>query len=496
MATDSTRQVAHPTPGPHAGKAAEGKSSGSAGRVPASAALQPLSLALRRAVHDADGAVAELRERLAQLAALPRPAAATGAGTLLSRRLGRELSRLSAATEPARAAGAWLASLEPILHRARHESAAADRVAAWAEHRDLLRRGRELVARVKATPPAELQAYFTEGAGGKAGPFDFEKRVDPGDGGPALAVSNLRAAIVRVVDVETEEVIGRGDGRVVVTRAGAPGGATLSVTVGEHTDELRVQLEYLLTQLRDAMTRLRPPEDESAPPGGPSTWVARLAVDLDAPDAQHEAREEHRRASDEWKHVLAELAALGHYKQRLATYHLATRLIAFAPRLTAEGDRLRASLSRADARLADIGARSTRDAESDRLIIPSQYAGEYAQHLSDRDAAQQQIQRLQLALDGGVERLKLRLSKPRLFGSAELPHLRLLGGLPEAYAAQQPQLGDATLAELVGRLEALLGRAIGAPAGAEEATPPAKHGVTEVPADSNPPVPTSRPTQP
>jgi ubiquitin-protein ligase len=472
-------------------------------RIPPVSGIQPGVLALRKAVREADVAVEGLRSRLAALSASPRPPAGAARESLLSRRLSRELSRLSAATEPARAAGAWLASLEPILHRARREAAAADRVAAWAEHVDLLRRGRDLAARLRATPVTDLQSYRAETTAGPAGPFEFERPVLLPGGGPPVAVWNVRASLARVVDVDTEQVIARGDRRVTHSRpvaAGTPttNAATVTNTVAEHTDELRTQLENVLTQSRDALARLRPPEEDLPPATAPSGWAGRLAAELDAPEAQSHAENEHRRAAEEWKHLLADLAAVGQFKQRVATVYLLERLIDFAPRVTAQRERTRAAVTRADARLAEIGARSARDLESDRLIIPEHLAAEYATHLSEREQAQERSQRLQLSLDAAVERLKLRLTKPRLNGSADLPRPHVLAAPPESYAQLQPQLTEERVSQLVHRLESLLGTPLVPSAAAPEIkpTPPSAAEPHEAPALARPPEPPAPPKQP
>ena len=67
----------------------------------------------------------------------------------------------------------------------------------------------------------------------------------------------------------------------------------------------------------------------------------------------------------------------------------------------------------ANAHLAEIGARSGRDLDTDGLIIPGQYAVEYSQHMSERDRARTQERTLDAALETGAERLRLRLAKPR-----------------------------------------------------------------------------------
>jgi hypothetical protein len=434
-------------------------------RVPPPSAVQPLALVLRRAVREADKAVGRLRRGLAQLGATPRLPAPGARVSLLSRRMNRELARLDAAAEPARASGTTLASLDPVLHRARRESAAVDRLAAWADHADLLRRGDELVERTRATGSAALQAYTVDGAAGHAGPFAYEQRVDL-RARLAIAVWNVRGSIVRVIDAATEEVVAHGDGRVTLPTLAAPasGGAPSAPVVVQpaaHTDEVRVQLEYLLTQSRDALRRLRRSEEEVAAFYEPATWGGRLAAELDQPDEQHAVGERHHRSSEAWKQLLADLVALGRHKQRVATYHLLARLVDAVPRLNAERERLAASIARADARLAEIGARSGRDMETANVIVPQHYAAEYSEHLAERDRARQEIDRIDEAMKGATARVKHRLGKPRLFGSAETPPFRQLPPLPES--TPKLDVSDESVQRLVARLEELLGARLGAP---------------------------------
>lgn len=423
--------------------------------IPALAVIAPLAQSLRREVRDAERAVGELRHTLVRLASEPRIATtASNGGSLLARRLDRELSRLSAAAEPARASGASLASLEPILYAARLESAAADRVVAWAEHRRIVQQWNELLDQLKSTDTGEIQSIHIESPSGVEGPFEFEElfRVD---GGLGLAAWNVRARVIRVIDAETEQVIGRGAGRVSVALAS---GAPLTVIVNEHVDDLRVRVEQLLAQEREALSRLRT-DGEDAPPSADArvTWVGRLGLILDLPGEQHRAAEVHRRVADLGKNLLADLASIGRFKERLATWRLMSRLLEFAPRAHAERERQLALMGRADARLAEIGARSNRDADSDRLIIARQDAADYERILADRDAAERRLQLVQDGLAGATERLRLRLAKPRLKGSADLPRLRVLRQPPESWTAVEASVSDASLTALAGKLEELLG---------------------------------------
>jgi hypothetical protein len=259
--------------------------------------------------------------------------------------------------------------------------------------------------------------------------------------------------------------------------AGAAAAApVLFLRAGERTDELRVQIEYLLTQTREALNRLvRPDGDEPATeaateePWPQESWAGRLAASFDDDDVRRRVVDEHRRASQRWKALLAELAALGRYKQRLATHHLLARLIDFVPRARDRAARAREATARANARLAEIIARSVHDAETDSPIVPPQFAAEYSGLLADRDRAQHDVARTAKSLQSAAEHVRARLSKTKLVGSADLPALRVLGPLPPRLVEMQPSLGDAALAGQVSRLEQALGTSLrGAPpAGAE-----------------------------
>ena len=68
-------------------------------------------------------------------------------------------------------------------------------------------------------------------------------------------------------------------------------------------------------------------------------------------------------------------------------------------------------------------------------MVPQHLAAEYADWLAERDRAQQEILRVNKSLQGVAERVRGRLSKAKLPGSAEVPALRILAPVPESLRA-------------------------------------------------------------
>jgi ubiquitin-protein ligase len=440
--------------------AADGTVNGELSDLPSLALIRPVALSLRSSVREAEEAVAELWSGLGQLNRRPR---ATGVvpGRLLANRLEREAARAVAAAEPARASGAVLASLEPVLDRARQHAEAAEQAAAWAEYAEMMSRAEELVRRLSATDPATLQAYRVTAAGVTSGPFEFEKPVEVA--GMSVAVANLRANTIRVIDPRAEELVAAGVGVVSVPRIndvrGAGTAPEFAVEPTGHTDELRVQLEYLLTQTREALRRLAP--DGGAEADGQRAWpmdfwAGATAAALDTPETRRAVRDAHRRAAHQWKLLLGDLAALGRFKQRMATHDLLARLVEFVPRANARIETAKEVLIRTESRLAEIAARSARDVETERPIVPQHLAAEYADRVAERDVARQELLRLTRSLEVSAQRARRRLGNPKLYGSAELPPFRVLPTAPAALADRVPQLSDTATDAQVATLEGLL----------------------------------------
>jgi hypothetical protein len=440
--------------------AADSTVNGDLSNLPSLALIRPVALSLRSSVREAEEAVAELWNGLGQLNRRPR-AAGVVPGRLLAKRLEREAARAVAAAEPARASGVVLASLEPVLDRARRQAEAAEQIVAWAEYADMMRRGEELVRHLSATDPATVQAYCVTAAGEASGPFEFDRPVEVA--GLSVAVANPRGNTIRVINSDAEELIAAGDGVVSVPRLGDFRGSTgtapqFTVEPTEHTDELRVQLEYLLTQTRDALRRLAPDGGAEADgqPWPTDFWAGAIAAALDTPETRRAVRDGHRRAAHEWKMFLGDLAALGRFKQRMATHHLLARLMEFVPRASARIEAATEVLTRTESRLVEIAARSARDVETERPIVPQHLAAEYADRVAERDVARQELLRLTRSLEVSAQRVRRRLANRKLYGSAELPPFRALPAAPAAWADRAPQFSDAAINAQVTALEGLL----------------------------------------
>jgi hypothetical protein len=244
---------------------------------------------------------------------------------------------------------------------------------------------------------------------------------------------------------------------------------------GQRTEELRVQLEYVLTQARDALARLIPDRSASRGPEAddwPYSWAGRLASAMGDDSNRRDVLHRHRRSAARWKAVLSELAALGRFKQRLATYHLLMRLIDFVPRAQARADRARDVLTRSESRLAEIASRSARDMETDQVLVPQHLAGEYADRLAERDRARREIAWAAAARQSAAERARARLAKTKYVGSGEVPAFRHFAPLPHSLVELAPRVTDAAIEVQVGRLEGLLSTRL-RPASAPDA--PAAH---------------------
>jgi hypothetical protein len=230
---------------------------------------------------------------------------------------------------------------------------------------------------------------------------------------------------------------------------------------GPRTDELRVQLEYVLTQTRDALPRLIPDRSaasgpEQEPEEWPDSWAGRLADAMGDESNRRAVVDRHRGSGARWKAVLSELAALGRFKQRLATHHLLARLIDFVPRVQARADRAREALTRSESRLAEIAARSARDLETDQVLVPQHLAGEYAERLAERDRARHETDWAAGARQLAADRARGRLAKTKYVGSGEPPALRHLAPLPPSLLELAPRVTNAAIEAQVSRLEELL----------------------------------------
>lgn len=421
-------------------------------RVPPVSQLDPVALGLRKAVREGEQRLAGLKSAVESLSfAALKPVGAPGG--LLHAQTEADVARGEADAADAREAGeAARHAIEPVLERGRLEQKALDGVVAWAGFMDLIRRGNELKDRLLELGVAGIQAYGIQTPSGEFGPYQFEERVNLGD--VTLVCRRIGAAPVHVFEARSTGLLGKGPGGVrVKMRAGDGSIVENVIRPTEHTDELRVQLNYLVKTSREHMRVLGKAESGAAAP----SWAGRFSAALAAPPALAAAADVHRRTSHRWMSLLADLIDLGHLKERVATYHLFERHVEFVPAVLEVRGKAEQSLREAHERLAYIASRSSRDIETDRLIVPPHLGKENVERLKQRDKAEKDLARIKKLLGIIAGELGLRISHKRLHGRPGIPKLRLLQPMPETIAAMADVLTDAHLAARATELDGLLG---------------------------------------
>ena len=423
-------------------------------QVPPPTALQAAAQALRKASRDAENRFKTLRERTAALQGLPEPQADVTPGGMLAERLQAEIVRAAETVDAARArATAALAEAEPLAEQARRKLAAADRITQWAEYADLLRQGNALLTRLMGAGPTGIQSYFlrTDQYPDEYGPFEYEQRLDAYE--LRMAVSSLAPTHFDVIDTRNGQVIAHGEGGELAAGLRGKGGAAMTVVVrpAEHTEELRVQLEYMLTETRERMNHLR----ELPPLAETDAWAYRYEAAVRPEAALGRVLESHRQTRQAWKGLLLDLAVLGRYKQRLATHFQIERVSELVPRVFAEIDKAQTKLNESTQRLADIAARSGRNPDTEQLIIPNRFAQEYADKNRDRERALRDLPRLRELLANAAAQVRKRLSASKLVGVGGVPTFHVLPPLPDAWVQLDPMLSNE---QILGRLAALAAR--------------------------------------
>jgi hypothetical protein len=424
-------------------------------RVPPVTKLDPVALALRKAVREAEQRLAGLNAAIEALSLPPLKATGTPGGPLYER-TEADVNRGRAAAAAARQAAVEArAAAEPLLERARLEQRALDGIVAWAGFTDLIRRGNELKERLLELGVAGIQAYTIQAPSGEFGPYQFEERVDLGK--VTLVARRIGAAPVQVYEARSTGLLGQGPGGVRIKIPGPDGKVYENVIrPTDHTDELRLQLNYLIKTSREHMQALGKADEGAAAAAAPS-WAGRFSAALTAPPALAAAAEVHRRTSHRWMALLADLIDVGHLKERLATYHLFERYAEFVPAVRALQDKAEVSRREALDRLAYIAARSTRDVETDVLVVPPHFGRENLERIKQRDKAEQDLRRIQKLLRVVAGELQMRMAHPRLHGRPGVPRLRFLQPMPEGLAAMADVLTNAHLAARAAQLDALLG---------------------------------------
>ena len=174
-------------------------------------------------------------------------------------------------------------------------------------------------------------------------------------------------------------------------------------------------------------------------------------------DASTALQHEHADASTAWSILSEDLSSLAPFKERLATYHLLQRTAESVPRWQLKRRDAKVSDTNAAERIAQILARSSKDIDTDRTIIPNKFHDEYEHLLDQRDDLSEQMARLDAALDTAAAQVRSRLASRASLGLAGVPLLRSLPPLPEHLAGLAPEISDEALMAMVRELESRLG---------------------------------------
>lgn len=420
-------------------------------RLPEVSALDPAAILLRAAARDLEQRTSALRVALDGLSGAPLAPIGTP-GTLLHERTTADVARASAEAASAREAGSSaLADADAVLARARLEQAALDGLVAWAGFTDLVRRGNELAQRLVDRGAAGIQAFTVKTTGRRFGPYQYEERIDLGS--TFIAVRRIGAGPVEVYDVRSMALLAKGPGNVVVKFPDAEGKFhDAEIRPTEHTDELRVQLEYLIKSTREQAALLGKTEGADAP-----SWAGRFAAALSRFEATHAATDVYQRASHRWTALLADLDELAQFKERLATCNLLDRHAEFVPAVIAIRAKAKTVIDEANARLAFIASRSTRDAETGVVIVAPQFAQENVERLQQRENAENDILKVRKLLVLVSNELKARLAHVRLRGRGGLPQLRLLNLANQSHAGLLQRISDDHVRARAMELESMLG---------------------------------------
>ncbi len=419
--------------------------------IPGLEVLDPVSIELRRRIGECEQAAALLRQRLEESSPIQLPPTA-GASTPVERFLATKISEADAASKEARDhAIILLRAAEHALNRAKREAAAFDVITAWASYSELMGRGRALVKKVRSLGSAGVQAYFLEGQGSRTGPFDFEDLIDVG--GSSATVRLLAPGSIELLDELTSDALGSGNGEsisvIMRRKSGQP--FQMIVLPTPHPDELRVQIEYLLNQTHDRLTRL------TAPPPQAQSWVGRFTAALARPNAMAALRAMYTQTTTLWKALLGDIAAASRFKERLATFYLLRRLSEVVPKLLRHIAISEEAAGGASRIVAEIASRSSRDVNTDQLIVPRDRAEEYVDQLARHERAQREAARARKALSRSADQVRVRVASPRRYGSPVLPSFDLVEPLPPPIVDLAESLSDRSLQARIDQLEKLLG---------------------------------------
>lgn len=475
--------------------------------IPEAVVLQPFQLSFPKLLADADRKLAVVQGQLNGMASVREPQVIPS-DTTMGRRLDEEFNAVAQDLVKCRQeANEAVEQFEPVLTRAKQDHLALERVARWREYVDMVSRARGLERRVAEWGSEGVQAYFIENASGTFGPFQFEQPVDLGSGD--LVVRNQARGQVEVRLAPKERVLGESKaGEVTVPipppgargeagggedagdadggegegeKAAAPKSFPTTFRLTERCDDLLVQFDFLRRQTIDNLTT---PENHKlyASPA----WVGHFAGLLALDSSRHALKKELARISHRWTLTMLDLAAVGPYKERLATYFLVTRASEVVPPLVKALKEAKAALKSTEKELAAMSRHFGRDVDTDRVIVPSNYAGPYNKQMALRKESGETIKRSTALLKSIAFQLMARLRDPRLLGRAGTPAMRILPPVPEALA--ELPLANGQLGYQIVAMEALLQTPLGGPRPEppQAEVPAAEVPAAEVPAEAAP----------
>jgi ubiquitin-protein ligase len=420
--------------------------------IPDLRTLEPVRLKLPDLVRRAEEQSRQLRPALVSLetraAQVPLPP-----DSLLGGQLRRELDACAADARSVRErADGVLSNLASVLTRARAEADALGRIMMWREYHDLIHRGRDLEKKLAMWGAAGIHAYYVENDSGRFGPFPLEQTIDFGS--VSLAARSDGKDRIELVDARTTKVLAHSEnGLATLDLAGASGNDRYPTTfqLTDRTDDLAVQLDFLIRQTGDHLSDLLPGA-ATAP-----SWCGKLLAVLSRTEVSRAIGEDHRRASERWRQLLEDVEQLAPLKARIETWHLIHRLAEAVPRIVRTLNEERSKLRASTNALEEIVARCGRDVETDRLVIPSNLVRRYEEQTRFRDRARREVARIEAYLKELAGQANIRLASSAMIGSNNAPQLAALPPLPQDFTAAIATMDDAALGQQIALLEQVLG---------------------------------------
>ena len=419
--------------------------------IPAMSKLQPLQMKLPPLVRDFEQRAADVRGLLEAMRQ-PVPEVNVSSESTLGKRLAAqsETIREAVVAEEAATASA-LSEVEPLLRRAKPELAALEQIVAWREYMDMFGKAKSIEKQLAEWGSAGVHAFYMSNPSGSFGPFQFEEALDLG--GARIVVRNPEGSQIEVLDAFSQNTLGKsstGALTIVLGQGPKKPGHQTSFRLTGRCDDLAIQFDFIQKHTLEAMPALQRPIN------GATSWcgvMSRLLADL---PQQKSLRDSHRKVSHRWKAIMTDLVHLLKFKERLSTYHLLARMNDEVPRVKEMIGKVELRMNDATDKVQAIMGKSSRNVETDQLVVPPKLVEAYSTELRKRDVAKHEIARLNGVLKQIARELGTRLASVKQCGSAEIAPFRSLAAFPETIADVIPHLTDEALRKQVAKLEELL----------------------------------------